>query len=137
MRRKKLFAFSVFVGAVLALFAVVYAQRPTPSYALLTTIQAPGGGLCDKCVGGFDISWVDPGSQRYYLTDRTTTRGGGRLDVIDTQTNKFLYSIPTTKAEIGFAGLVTGLPPGANGSGPNGVLAIPQLNQLYVGDGDS
>ncbi len=137
MKDKKLLAFSLLVGTVLALFVVAHAQAPTPSYQLLTTIQVPGGGLCTGCTGGFDISWVDPGSQRLYLTDRTVIKGGGKIDVIDTQTNTFLYSIPTTKAEIGFAGLVTGLPPGANGSGPNGVLAIPQLNQLYVGDGDS
>jgi len=135
MRRKKLFAFSVFVGAVLALFAVVYAQSPTPSYTLITTIQIPGGGLCDKCAGGTDIDWVDPGSQKLYVTDRTTTRGGGRVDVIDTQTNKFLYSIPTTKAEIGFAGPNNGGP--LNNGGPNGVLVIPQTNQAYVSDGDA
>jgi hypothetical protein len=38
-----------------------------------------------------------------------------------------------TKGEVGFAGN-TGS--GAT-SGPNGVVAIPYLNQLYVGDGDS
>jgi hypothetical protein len=137
MRRKKLFAFSVLVGAVLALFAVVYAQSPTPSYTLLTTIQVPGGGLCDKCAGGTDIDWVDPGSQRLYITDRTTTRGGGRIDVIDTQTNKLLYTIPPAgnTAEIGFAGPNNGGP--KNNGGPNGILVIPQTNQAYVSDGDA
>jgi hypothetical protein len=135
MRRKKLFAFSLLVGAVLALFAVVYAQTPTPSYTLLTTIQVPGGGLCDKCAGGSDIAWIDPGSQRLYVTDRTTTRGGGKIDVIDTQNNKFLYSIPTTAAEIGFAGPSNG--GSKNNGGPNGVLVIPQVNQAYVSDGDA
>ena len=57
--------------------------------------------------------------------------------MVDTQTNKFLYSIPTTKAEIGFAGTVPATTPGCNIGGPNGVLVIPQLNQAYVSDGDS
>ena len=136
MKRKKLFAFSLLVGAVLALFAIAYAQAPpTPSYQLLATIQVPGGGLCTGCTGGSDIAWVDPGSQRLYVTDRTTTRGGGKLDVIDTYSNTYLYSIPTTAAEIGFAGLNNGGP--KNNGGPNGVLVIPQTNQAYVSDGDA
>ena len=34
-------------------------------------------------------------------------------------------------------GSVPAVTPGCSISGPNGVVAIPQLNQLYVGDGDS
>src|SRR5437879_4244981 len=138
MKRKKLFVFSLLSGGVLALFVIASAQQPpAPSYQLLTTIRVPGGGLCTGCVGGFDITWVDPGSQRAYFTDRTANRGGGKIDVIDTQTNTFLYSMPTTKAQIGFTGTVPAPTPGCNVGGPNGVLPIPQLNRLYVGDGDS
>src|SRR5437870_10710445 len=107
MERKNVCVFSPLAGAVLALFVIASAQQPpTPAYQLLTTIQVPGGGLCTGCVGGFDITWVDPGSQRAYFTDRTANKGGGKIDVIDTQTSTFLYSIPTTKAEIGFTGTV-------------------------------
>src|SRR5437879_11951632 len=99
MKRKKLFVFSLLAGTVLALFVIASAQQPpAPSYQLLTTIQVPGGGLCTGCVGGFDITWVDPGSQRAYFTHRTAHQGGGNIDVIDTQTNTLLYHIPTPTA---------------------------------------
>jgi hypothetical protein len=130
-KRKKLLSWSLALVAVLALFARVFAQAPAPSYQLLTTITLPGG------LAGFDISWVDPGSQRFYLADRTATKGTGRIDVIDTQANTLLYTLPTTKSEIGFTGTVPTVTPGCSISGPNGVVAIPQKNQLYVGDGDS
>ena len=98
-----------------------------PDYQQIATIPVPGG------LTSFDISWVDPSTDRYYLADRASTKkGSGRIDVIDARQNKFLYTIPSSPAEIGFAG---NLPGGVGG--PNGVVAIPQFNQLYVGDGDS
>jgi len=96
-------------------------------YQQIATIPVPGG------LAGFDISWVDSANGRYYLADRTATAGTGRIDVIDTQTLKFLYAIPQDTTGTAFVGN-TGS--GAK-SGPNGVVAIPYLNQLYVGDGDS
>jgi hypothetical protein len=131
MKRKTVFACSLFVAAVLALFAIAYAQAPAATYQQIATIAIPGG------LFGFDISWVDPGSELYYLADRTAKKGTGRIDVIDTQTNTFLYSIPTKPTEFGFVGAVPAVTPGCNIGGPNGVVHIPQLNQLYVGDGDS
>jgi hypothetical protein len=136
MQRKNLFKISMFVGAVLTLFAVASAQVSLlPNYTQVATITVPGGLFT------FDIGWVDPGSQRYYLTDRGPLPRAGakptaRIDVVDTQQNKLLYTIPTSAAEIGFTGPS---PAGApcNMGGPDGVVAIPQLNQLYVGDGDS
>ncbi len=98
-----------------------------PDYKQIATIPVPGG------LAGFDISWVDSDNGRYYLADRTPTAGTGRIDVVDTQTLKFLYTIPQDSSGTGFVGN-TGS--GAK-SGPNGVVAIPYLNQLYVGDGDS
>jgi hypothetical protein len=131
MKRKKLFALLVAPVAAAFLLVRVIAQSSGPAYQLLTTIVVPGG------LAGFDISWVDSSSDRYYLTDRTATKGTGRIDVVDTQAMKLLYTIPTTKYEVGFAGTTPAVTPGCTISGPNGVLAIPQLNQLYVGDGDS
>jgi hypothetical protein len=98
-----------------------------PDYQQIATIPVPGG------LAGFDISWVDSATGRYYLADRTATSGTGRIDVVDTQTLKFLYTIPTDTTGTGFVGN-TG---SGSKSGPNGVVAIPYLNQLYVGDGDS
>jgi hypothetical protein len=85
---------------------------------------------------GFDISWVDPGSQRFYLADRTATKGTGRIDVVDTQTNQFLYSIPTSKAEVGFTGTLPAVTPGCSISGPNGACHS-TTESAYVGDGNS
>jgi hypothetical protein len=137
MKRKNLFKISMFVAAMPALFAVASAQVALlPNYTQTATIVPPGG-----IPAGFDISWVDSANQRYYLADRGATPKAGakntaRIIVVDTQQNKYLYSIPSSSAEIGFTGPS---PAGApcNQGGPDGVVAIPQLNQLYVGDGDS
>lgn len=131
MKYNKPFTITLLVVAVLVLPGIALAQATTPVYKLIDTIALPGG------LAGFDISWVDPGSQRFYLADRTATKGTGRVDVIDTQTDKLLYTIPTRPTEFGFAGTVPAVTPGCSISGPNGLVAIPQLNQLYVGDGDS
>lgn len=113
----------MFVVAFLALSAVASAQ---PVYKQIATITLPSG------LTSFDIVWIDPAHQRLYLADRGNGKGQGRIDVVDTSANTFLYSIPTTAGETGFVGSV-----GRGKSGPNGVVLIPQLNQLYVGDGDS
>jgi hypothetical protein len=128
MKSKNLFAIPLFLVAVSVLSLSASAQVSVlPDYEQVATIPVPGG------LTSFDISWVDPSTDRYYLADRgSKTKGTGRIDVIDAQQNKLLYTIPSTPAEIGFAG---NLPGGVGG--PNGVVAIPQLNQLYVGDGDS
>jgi hypothetical protein len=87
------------------------------SYQLLTTIPIPG-----NLTGGFDISWVDTASGRYYLADR----GTGSVDVIDAERDQYLYSIG------GFVGSK-----GRGVSGPDGVLVIHKEHELWAGDGDS
>lgn len=120
----------MFGCTLFALCAVAFAQGTAPSFQLLTTIKVPG-------LSGSDINWVDPGTQRLYTTDHTATKGTGRIDVIDTDSMKLLYTIPQTKNEIAFSGTVPNPKCGFSGnSGPNGVVAIPG-RQLYVGDGDS
>ena len=65
-------------------------------YRLLTTVGIPGGLV------GFDISWVDSESGRYYLADRgnaaATPPVSPSIDVIDTKHNQFLYKIPLSSA---------------------------------------
>src|SRR5258708_5084475 len=90
--------FPLAVLTALTLSVCAFGQSNTPTFTQIATIVPPGG------LGGYDINWLDPGSQRYYLADRTATKGTGRIDVVDTQTNKLLYTIPQTKSEIGFAG---------------------------------
>jgi hypothetical protein len=124
MKSMKLFAIPLFVVALLALFAgaVSFAKEELGPYQLLTTISIPG-----DLAGGFDISWVDSASERYYLADRTTTPGTGRVDVIDAEHDKYLYSIG------GFVGN-TGM---RIKNGPAGVLVIHKENELWAGDGNS
>jgi len=128
MKHENVFAIPLFAVALSALSVNVSAQITVlADYKQIATIPVPGG------LTSFDISWVDSSTDRYYLADRASkTKGTGRIDVIDARQNTFLFSIPSSAAEIGFAG---NLPGGVGG--PNGVVAIPQLNQLYVGDGDS
>ena len=86
---------------------------------LLTTIPVPGLVV-------FDISWVDPDTQLYYLADRSNAA----IDVIDARRDVFVGQIkPTgTQAFKGFTG-------NNNTSGPNGVVVSGRW--LFVTDANS
>lgn len=118
MKRKKLRLFSMFAVPALALVPAAFSQQGQPigGYKLLTTIQIPGG------LAGNDISWTDSANARYYLADRGNATSspviGPRVDVIDTEHNQFVTSIPLTSAS-------------------NGILAIPRAHELWVGLNDS
>jgi hypothetical protein len=79
VKSKKCASVYLFAAAALALSVVAFGQGSAPTYQQLTTIAVPGG------LAGFDISWLDAASQRFYLADRTATKGTGRIDVIDTR----------------------------------------------------
>jgi hypothetical protein len=87
----------------------------------VTAIHIPGNPL-----QSFDISWVDPKTSRYYLSDRANAG----VDVIDTSSLTFVRTLG------GFTGVVI-----LNGavdnshSGPDGVTTHGRW--LYAGDGDS
>lgn len=104
--------------AALVIVSAAFAQQgqPVNGYKLLKTIQIPGG------LAGNDISWVDSANARYYLADRGNATGnpvvGPRIDVIDTQIDQFLTSIPLTSAG-------------------NGILAVPRAHEIWVGSNDS
>src|SRR5215510_11753844 len=75
---------------------------------LLATVPVPGHLVA------FDISWVDPDTQRYYLADRSNNA----IDVIDAKRDLFLKQINKG----GFKGFT-----GNNDtSGPNGVVVSGQ-----------
>jgi hypothetical protein len=130
MMRKELLALSMLAALTLVLAGMANAQSgqdPQSPYKYLKTIPIPTG------LTGFDISWVDPSSGRYYLADRgdatVTPAVSPTIDVIDTVHDKFLFSIPLSS-------------PG------NGVVAIrdssdrddrdePSPGQLVVGTNDS
>jgi hypothetical protein len=84
---------------------------------LLRTVPIPNSPLL-----AFDISWVDPDSQRYYLADRSNAV----IDVIDAKHDTFLRQIHG-----GFKGFT-----GSNDtSGPNGVVVAGHW--LFVTDAPS
>jgi hypothetical protein len=113
MKHLKFFAFPLF-ALILVVFAVSSANG-IGAYTQLPTLTIPG-----DLAAGFDISWVDSVSQRYYVADRTT----GSVDVVDADASKYLYSIK------GFVGV------GPSGrAGPDGILTIG--NELWAGDGNS
>jgi hypothetical protein len=122
MKYRLRFAIPALVLAVAALFAFSFADDKGGSYETLPIIPVAG-----NLSGGFDISWVDSATGRYYLSDRTSTPGTGRVDVVDAKTDLFLFSIG------GFAGN-TG---NRLTSGPAGVLTIHDEQELWAGDGDS
>jgi hypothetical protein len=90
---------------------------------LIRTISTPGAEL-----HGFDISWIDQSTQRYYLADRSNAA----VDVIDTATGTFLKQIKG-----GFAGVKFNAAGAANNaiSGPNGVVSSGRW--LFVTDAGS
>jgi hypothetical protein len=92
------------VLALLGLFAVASVanagEDKLSSYNQIATVSVPSG-----LAGGFDISWVDSDTGKYYLADRGTSTVSPGIDVIETKHPKFLYEIP--------------LP-----TGPNGVLVF-------------
>lgn len=110
------------IASVLAL--LIFAATPALGHADGTTytraalVKVPGNPL-----NAFDISWVDPSSQRYYLADRSN-KG---VDVVDAHTNTFLRRIS------GFVG-ATG---NNDTSGPNGVVVVHPQHELWAGDGNS
>jgi DNA-binding beta-propeller fold protein YncE len=94
------------------------------SYAQVATIALPNVPPA-KGAFSFDISWVDPGTHRYFLADRTNNG----IDVIDTLTNTYLFTLA--------AGHFRGWTGHAATSGPDGIVVLPRLHQIWAGDGDS
>ncbi len=90
---------------------------------LLGTVPVPGAAL-----HGWDISWVDASTQRFYLADRSNKA----VDVVDAKNGTFLKQIPG-----GFAGVKFNAAGAANNdiSGPNGVVSSGRW--LFVTDAPS
>ena len=90
---------------------------------LIGVIPVPGNPITSA-----DIAWVDPGTERYYLADRSNFG----VDIIDAESNFFVGRV------IGMAGPLAsgGGTATTNGPGPNGVLVTP-ARKLWAGDGNS
>jgi hypothetical protein len=88
------------------------------SFKRLAIIEVPGEPLA-----AFDISFVDQTTGTYYLADRSN-KG---VDIIDARTNRHVGRVE------GFVGPSTK----NDTAGPNGIVVLPKLHQLWAGDGDS
>ena len=90
---------------------------------LIGVISVPGNPITSA-----DIAWVDPGTERYYLADRSNSG----VDIIDAETDFYVGRVG------GMAGPLpsTGGTAAMNGPGPNGVLVTPN-RKLWAGDGNS
>ncbi len=88
---------------------------------LIGVIALPGNPLVSS-----DIAWVDPGTKRFYLSDRSNFG----IDIIDAENGVYVGRVA------GFAGPNNGATPPPNGQGPNGVLVTPN-KRVWAGDGNS
>jgi DNA-binding beta-propeller fold protein YncE len=84
---------------------------------LISTIQVP-----DAPLAAFDISWLDPVTETFYLADRANAG----IEVVDARSHEYVRRIG------GFAG-----DSDHARSGPNGLLVVPDSQQLWAADGDS
>ena len=75
---------------------------------------------------GWDISFIDQASQRYYLAD-TSNRA---VDIFDTKENKYLGRVGAFVGRV-----IENGKPNRDKSGPDGVVAF--ADQAWAGDGDS
>src|SRR5205807_2594140 len=94
------------------------ALRKDEVFKVTGVIQTPGTGP----LVSFDISWVDPVLNKYFLADRSHKA----IDVVDPAT----LSI-TQFVNPGYAGVNPG---GNDFSGPDGVLTANNHTELWVGD---
>src|SRR6202790_1988663 len=88
---------------------------------LLGVIAIPGNPLVSS-----DIAWVDAGTKRFYLSDRSNLG----IDIIDAENDLYVGRVT------GFAGPNNATPAPPNGQGPNGVLVTPS-KKAWAGDGNS
>jgi len=111
----------LFFGLAFVLTLTISA-RPDGEHNEKTPLEAvgvipiPGSPLLST-----DIAWVDPGTERFYLADRSNAG----VDIIDAENDVFVDRVP------GFAGAN-----GPNGNGPDGVLVTPS-RKLWAGDGNA
>lgn len=107
---------AIAAAALLAIPSMASAQV----FTVKSTVNIPGNAL-----NSFDISWVDPLLQAYFLADRSNKA----IDVISTTSHAVTHQ---------FGGFV-GFTGNNNTSGPNGVLTVTTSfpPTIWVGDGDS
>ncbi len=110
-----------YLAGALALGAVALTGTMTAEATETLTLKTV---ISINKITSFDISFIDPVSGNYVLSDRTN-KG---VDVINTATN--------TAVMIAGQGLFTGSTTSNSTSGPNGVMIV-RSREIWAGDGDS
>jgi hypothetical protein len=114
---------------VLATFASIATVLAGLALAQTRHITLVKGSPTNYGLYGFDISWIDNSSQRYYLTDRSNNA----IDLVDAATDTFLGFIG--KGQYTGSRPCPGHPKDLRHcSGPNGVLTD-DLGHVWAGDG--
>ena len=108
---------------------LAFAILPAPARAQTRQITLVKGSPTNYGTNGFDISWMDNSTQKYYLADRTNNA----IDLVDAATDTFLGFIGK--------GQYTGSKPCPDHpkdlrhcSGPNGAVTD-NLGHVWAGDG--
>nr|MDQ2901477.1 hypothetical protein [Acidobacteriota bacterium] len=108
---KRLFTGMLCLAAFAAMPANAQTTAPSAHLQFLQTIPIPGW---DTNAAGFDLFAFNPETRIMYVADRTNHG----IDAIDTRTNSFVGSLTVP-----------------NNASPNGVLVVPELQQMVVTDG--
>ncbi len=116
------------VGAVIGASAVLALSAPMSTamaqeevFKAVNAIKVPGNKLAS-----FDISYVDPVLNKYYLAERSNAR----IDVLPTGTTTPSFSSLGAGQFVGFTG-------NNDTSGPNGVITANNHKEVWAGDGPS
>ena len=127
---KKVVGMAIGAMAMLAVAVPAWSQEV---FGVTTLIQVPSAeSNTAGTLFSFDISWVDPGLQRYFLADRNNKA----IDVISTDN-------PNNGVIAQFFAPFAGFTGNNDTSGPNGVLALLQTAQqgggteLWIGDSNT
>jgi hypothetical protein len=130
MKLLSVYLLLLLMACLLFLPQTVQAEDTDLEFGLQETIQLPSDA---QPLTSFDISWVDAPSQTYFLADRDNKS----IDIVDAKTDTFVKlfqpSFVLHGTTITFAG--TNMDPEL--AGPDGVLEISSLHQLWVGDANS
>jgi len=103
----------------------------TLGFAQTRQITLVKGSPTNYGTNGFDITWVDNSTQKYYLADRTNNA----IDLVDTATNTFLGFIG--KGQYTGTKSCPGQPKDLRHcAGPNGVVTD-DLGHVWAGDGEA
>ena len=115
---------------ILLMFALITTGLAALALGQTRHISLVKGSPTNYGLYGFDISWVDNSTQKYYLTDRTNNA----IDLVDAATDTFLGFIG--KGQFTGTRPCPGHPKDLRHcAGPNGVLTD-GLGHVWAGDGE-